>query len=238
MTSSSTPGAKDHRLWLVLLIFLLLAGSAYQWGPQLWSVVQDRQALDAFVEQLGWLGPIALILFNTLQIVIAPIPGYAVQGTAGFLYGPFWGGVWGGLGLLCGSMLAMWLARAYGRPVAARLVGDERLSRWENISYGSNVLVWVVLLLGPTGDVPYFLAGLSKISFMKMALVTLFVRVPSAFVTAAIGSGALFLSWWQVACILGLLGIAFLAFMRYHEPIMNWVQRQTQRQVMMRNSGG
>ena len=41
-------------------------------------------------------------------ILASEFPHYA-EAVAGFLYGPLWGGVWGTIGLLCGSMLAMTL---------------------------------------------------------------------------------------------------------------------------------
>ncbi len=241
-TASSTRSTNYRYLWLILLITLLLISAAYLWGPQLWStmqgsltpvwaIIQDRQALQAFVERLGWLGPIALILLNTLQIIIAPIPGYAVQVAAGFLYGPFWGGVWGSIGLLCGSMLAMRLARTYGRPLVRRVAGGERLARWENVSHSTSSFVWFILLLGPTGDLPYYLAGLAPVSFTKVALITCLIRVPSAFVTAAIGAGVLFLSWWQVTIVLAIVSGIFLAFARNQETFTRWLDERVQHRL-------
>src|SRR5688572_19780771 len=44
-------------------------------GPQVWQLAQDKEALAAWVTDLGWLGPVALVALNAIQIVIAPIPG-------------------------------------------------------------------------------------------------------------------------------------------------------------------
>ncbi|MCC6455291.1 MAG: TVP38/TMEM64 family protein [Caldilineaceae bacterium] len=209
----------------------LLLVALFWIGPQIWQLVQDAEALEAWVVGLGWLGPIALIALNAIQIVVAPIPGYVVQVAAGFLFGPLWGGVWGSLGLLMGASMAFWLARFYGRPLAGRLVGHERLDQWERVTHSSSTVVWFVLLLSPIGDLPYFLAGLARVSFIKVLLLTLVVRVPSVFVVAAAGAGVMLLSWWQIALILVALAGLLVVFLRYQDQIVRWSDRHAQQHV-------
>lgn len=209
--------------------------SLWRWGPDLWRVLQDEQALEAWIVWLGWFGPAALIAINAIQIVVAPIPGYVMQIAAGFLYGPWWGGLYSNLGLLIGSGLAFWLARRFGRPLAARFVGADRLDRWERVTHSTSTLVWFILLLGPTGDLPYFLAGLARVSYIKILAITLLVRVPSTFVAAAAGAGAVTLNWWQLGLIFGgLLGILVI-FLRYQDAIVDWADRLMARQLQRVN---
>jgi uncharacterized membrane protein YdjX (TVP38/TMEM64 family) len=197
----------------------------------LWALVTDAQALETWVASLGWMGPLALIGFNALQIVVAPIPGYVVQLAAGYLFGPIWGGVWGAIGLLLGSSIAFWLARVYGRPVAELLVGASRLERWEKVSHSTSTLVWFILLLGPTGDAPFFLAGLSKVPFLKVLIITSIIRVPSTFVAAAAGAGIMIFSPWQLALIFVGLASIVVVFIRYQTAIMAWTDRQMHRRL-------
>lgn len=211
---------------------IVALGVSLLWtGPQLWAMVHDPTQIEAWVAGLGWLGPLALIALNALQIVIAPIPGYMVQVAAGFLFGPMWGGVWGALGMLLGATLAFWLARFYGRPLAEHLVGRSRLAQWETVTYSTNTLVWCVMLLGPTGDVPYFLAGLSRVSFVKVLVIAAVVRIPSVFVAAAAGAGVMLLTWWQLALIVALLAGVFLLFIRYREHILHWTNTRLQHRL-------
>jgi uncharacterized membrane protein YdjX (TVP38/TMEM64 family) len=217
--------------WLLLGCVIVIAISLYWIGPQAWALLQDEQALEAWVISLGWMGPLALVALNAIQIVVAPIPGYVLQFAAGFLFGPVWGGVWGSLGLLLGASLAFWLTRVYGRPLAGRLVGDERLDKWQRVSHSHSTLVWFIILLSPTGDIPYFLAGLARVSFIKILVMTIIIRVPSAFVVAAAGAGVVLLTWWQVALLLVGLSLLFVLFLRYQEQIMRWTDRHVQRRV-------
>ncbi|MBX3013468.1 MAG: TVP38/TMEM64 family protein [Caldilineaceae bacterium] len=224
--------------WLigVLLLGGLLMGSWWlllheqQWKA-LWQAVNDQQQLQAFVDQLGWFGPLALILLNALQIIVAPIPGYIIQAAAGFLYGPFWGGLWAALGQLLGSLAAMKLARLYGRPLVQSLIGAARLTKWEKVTHSESPLLWTVLLLGPTGDAPYHLAGLSRVSFVTILVISLCIRIPSVFVAAAVGAGAVTLPWWQFALLILALSAVIVVFLRYQTPLTAWFDQQVQQRL-------
>ena len=239
----------SHRwlIGLVLITLLLLVGWLAPGGQhlaaqlnqfwqgsevqQLWQTINDQQQLQAFVDQLGWVGPIALILLNALQIIVAPVPGYIIQAAAGFLYGPLWGGLWAAIGLFIGSLTAMKLARLYGRPLVQKLVGSGRLTKWEQVTHSDNPLLWTVLLLGPTGDLPFHLAGLSRVSFFTIALITFCIRMPSVFVAAAVGAGAVTLSWWQFSVVVVLLGVLIIVFLRYQQPLTLWFEQQVQQRL-------
>jgi uncharacterized membrane protein YdjX (TVP38/TMEM64 family) len=219
------------RRWWWIGACLGVGAIAWQLGPPLWQFLRDKRALEAFVQQLGWFGPLALIFFNALQIVVAPIPGYVLQAVAGYLFGPWWGGVWGALGLLAGSTLALWLSRAVGRRFVERWVGKESMARWEAATHSTNTWLWFLLLLAPTGDLPYFLAGLAGVSYIKILLLTLVIRIPSVFVVAAMGAGAVSAPWWQMAAILGLLE-ALLAFgLHNQERLAHWFDRRMQQWI-------
>ncbi len=217
---------KEYRTLLGLAL-LLLIGALFLWqyGPALREIIGDRARFQAFVDELGWFGPIALVLFNALQIIVAPVPGYFVQLAAGFLYGPWWGGLWSTIGLFIGSMTAMWLARTYGRPLVERVIGENRLHHWEDIIHSDSLFVWFILLLGPTGDAPYYLAGLSQVRFVHVALITLLIRVPSVFVAAAVGAGTVVLTWWQFTLILVAVGLFAFVLLQYKEFLVAWMDR-------------
>ena len=217
--------------WLLGGIAIASALAAWCYGPTFWVVVSDEQAFEAFITSLGWTGPLALVAINVAQIVVAPIPGYVMQAAAGYLYGPFWGGVWGALGLLIGSMLAMALARIFGRPLVLRLISAERLARWERLTHSNSTTIWSLILLAPTGDLPYFMAGLAQVSFTKIFVLTVIIRVPTVFVVAAAGAGVWILSGWQLVAVFVCLGALLLVFLHYQEKILNAVDRRVQRRL-------
>ena len=127
------------------------------------------------------------------------------------------------------TMSAMKLARLYGRPLVQRLVGASRLTKWEQVTHSDSPLLWCVLLLGPTGDLPYHLAGLSRVSFALIAGITFCIRMPSVFVAAAVGAGAVTLSWWQFAILVVALAALIVVFLRYQQPLTAWFEQQVQK---------
>ncbi len=209
---------------------------AWRYGAQVWGLVTDEAALEAAIARLGLWGPLALIGINVAQILVAPIPGYVVQAAAGYLYGPLWGGVYGAIGLVVGAMLAMLLARLLGRPLVERMVGQERLTRWEKLTFSTSTTVWFIILLTPTGDLPYFMAGLSRVSFLKIFLLTMAIRVPSAFVVAAAGAGVLTMSGWQLTVIFGALGLLLLIFLRYQDRLLHAIDRRVEQHIPKRET--
>lgn len=227
--------ATDRRLWL-LLAGLCVVLLSIPWWSTWWHIAADRSALQTMVAQLGWVGPLALVFINIAQIIVAPVPGYVVQAVAGYLYGPWWGGLWGTIGLLCGAMLAMWLARRFGRPLAQRMVGAERLAEWETTTHSTSILVWTIILIAPTGDLPYFLAGLSHVSFLQIFLLTLLIRVPTVFVVTSAASGVWYLSGWQLAVVFILLGALLFLFLRYRDRIIATLDRRVQRRLTNEDS--
>lgn len=214
------------RVWrTAALVFVLLvgAGLAVRFGPDFVAFVSDRAQVQAWLAALGPLGPLAFILMNAAQVVFAPIPGYVVQGVAGYLFGAWWGSLFGIIGMLLGGWLAMMLARLYGRPLVQRVVGVERLLRWEGVIHSDSIWPWFLLLLGPVGDVPYFLAGLTRVAPWKILLIAFILRSPSVMVAAAVGAGLITVSLPMLVA----LGVTFVVLAvllhRYRETLQRWL---------------
>lgn len=234
-TDAASPRRLDrftvYGYWLLLPTLVLLIVVGWRLAPDVVTVFQDPILLEEAIQRVGWLGPLAIIGLNALQIVVAPIPGYPVPIAAGFLYGPYLGALWGAIGLVAGATLAFWLSRWYGRPLAEKLVGKARLDKWETVTHSTSTPVWFIMLLGPTGDIPYFLAGLSRVGFLKILVITAILRIPSIIVAASAGAGVMLLTWWQlVAIITGLAGIVVI-FLRYQQPLILWFEGRVHRQV-------
>ena len=228
MTTPSWPSKAVVRSILLALLLLALAAI---YGPTLVDLVSDRARVEVWLAGLGPWGPLALILLNTLQIVVAPIPGYFVQAAAGYLFGALAGGFYGTIGMATGAALATSLARWYGRPLVTRLAGAERLQRWEKVIHSDSIWPWFILLVGPVGDIPYFIAGLTQVSVWKIVLIALMLRTPSVFVAAAVGAGVISLSpaWWLA---FGAVMVVIAALLhRYRDRLEHWVDHLILRRV-------
>jgi uncharacterized membrane protein YdjX (TVP38/TMEM64 family) len=208
----------------LILAVIFLAIRYYQ---DIVALLQDREQLQAWLQQLGPLGPLGLILVNAAQVVVAPIPGYAMQCASGYLFGWIPGAIYAAVGMSLGGAAAMMLARAFGRPLVSRFVGAERLARWEAVAHLDSILVWVILMLGFFGDVPYFIAGLTTVAVWKIVLIALVTRMPSVLVVSGLCSGAVDvdIAWrspWVLGAILVLLIVGAIAT-RYQKRIEAWI---------------
>lgn len=190
------------------------------------AVVKDPIAIRAWLESLGPWGPVGLIALFALQILIAPVPGYVFQVIAGYLFGWVWGTVYSTIGMLIGGALAMSLARIYGRPLVSKAVGADRLQRWENVTHLNSLGLWFLLMLGPLGDMLFFLAGLTTLSVWKIMVVAVLVRAPALTVSAAVGAGQIdWRSPWVIGGFIVLMSIGVIG-VRYQDRIERWVARR------------
>ena len=107
----------------------------------------------------------------------------------------------------------MTLARRLGRPFVERAWGTERITHWERVLHADSIWVWFLLMASPVGDIPYYLAGLSRVPIWKILGVVAITRGPAVWAAAAIGAGAARLSpQWLMGALLAIviLGILLL----------------------------
>ena len=211
---------------LVIAALVIGAALAARYARPVFDFLSNEQQLEAGLDRLGPLGPLGVIALNALQVVVAFIPGYAMSLASGFLYGFPLGAVYGAIGMAVGGLVAIMLARTFGRPLVARMVGEKRMQRWEEVAHLNSLPIWFILMLGPFGDVPYYIAGLTTLAVWKIIAVALLLRTPSIFVAAAIGAGLVdWRSPWVIGSAVLLMAAAVVA-MRYQSRIEGFVDQK------------
>jgi hypothetical protein len=120
-----------------------------------------------------------------------------------------------------GSAVVFLVARRWGRPLAVRLVGVDRIHRYEHLMTArGGLLIWLVFLVPLLpDDALCALAGLSGIAFRRFMIIATVGRIPAvaAGVFAMAGlQGAP--AWvWVLATV---LGVALLWFgLRYRDAV-------------------
>ena len=183
------------KLWfkriLVAVVIIASVALAIRYHRQVLAFLGDEAQIQAWLDQLGPLGPLGAIALNALQVVVAFIPGYVTQVASGFFFGYPKGAVYGVIGMLLGGAIAVGLARLLGRPLVVRMVGEDRLNRWEHVARLDSLPIWFILMLAPFGDVPYYIAGLTSLPIWKIIAVAALVRTPSVLIATAVGAGVI-----------------------------------------------
>jgi uncharacterized membrane protein YdjX (TVP38/TMEM64 family) len=154
----------------------------------LMATLMDGRALRQTVVGLGAAGPLAVVGFMTLAILVSPIPSAPIALAAGAAYGHTWGTVYILVGAELGALLAFGLARLLGRDVLQRWLG-QRLPHTRLGSQGSLMTIVFVSRLLPfvSFDVVSYAAGLTSLALWRFALATLAGILPTSFLLAHFG---------------------------------------------------
>lgn len=177
---------------------------------------QARLQFKEYVDSLGFWGYLLMLGLQILQVIIAFIPGEAVEILAGMMYG-----VWGGL-LLCfiGVFIATWfsfvLTRFLGKPLITTKKEKQELSKYKFLeSEKKTEKIFFILFFIPATpkDLFNYIAPFTKIKLSKYLLISTFARFPSIISSTYIGYNLmdgnyiLSISLFVFVGLLGVLGL-------------------------------
>lgn len=143
--------SKPTLKWILLIC--ILAGvsffSIYQYNTPLWRkavgiyyILQNHRRLKGIISSYGVYSPLAFILLQVLQIIIAPIPRGAIEFLRGYLFGVKVGFIYSMIGLLM-FLIVSTIGRIPGT-LMATLQGAKAFDRQDKIFF---LLLGVSVLL-------------------------------------------------------------------------------------------
>ncbi|MGQ4556316.1 VTT domain-containing protein [Halobellus sp. GM3] len=179
------------------------------------AFLTSASELREFIRGYGVWAPLVLIGLQTLQVVLAPVPGQILAVVAGYLFGAWWGTLYNMIGITLGSAVAFWLSRRFGRSYVERVVSDEALDTFDSVNDGYVRLSLFVFFLIPglPDDVLCFAGGLTKLPLWQLVLIAAVGRAPAFFLANVVGD---FLGTEQVAAAVGLAaGVLLLSAIGY-----------------------
>jgi uncharacterized membrane protein YdjX (TVP38/TMEM64 family) len=176
---------------LGLVAVLIVLAAATPTGRHIVSAIfaGDSRELRRQLLDLGVVG--VLVLFAVaLSHAIIPFPTEVLTGAAGFVYG-FWAAV--PMLLVCwlaSALLAYWLAERFGRPLARKLIGADRLARAERAMERGGAPTLLSLRLIPF--IPYnaicYAAGITRVPLWRYSWTTVVGIIPLTCLVAYLGS--------------------------------------------------
>ena len=203
--------ARSRRTALLTLVVLLaVMGLSGLVVRQHLGWLADPAAIRTFVDGFGVLGPLAFVLLQAMQVVLAPVPGQVFALASGWLFGAFWGTVYSLLGATLGSVVAFALARRYGRPFVTRLLDESTLALLEDFSsdHGYTVLFVLFLLPGIPDDIICFVAGTTDLDIKQMTVVSVLGRLPGYVLVNLAGASLASAEYVTTAVVLVVLTLA------------------------------
>lgn len=140
----------------------------------------DIRHLKEFIRSFGALGPIVFITLNIISIVFSPLTSFpfwvASLALFGFLPTCFYIMV----GNSAGSIINFLIAKRFGRPLVANLVGKKGIEKIDEITemVGLKTLFLARLVGGAATDYVSYAAGLTSMKFKQYTLISIFVTIP------------------------------------------------------------
>jgi uncharacterized membrane protein YdjX (TVP38/TMEM64 family) len=228
--------SKTKWRWIIILCFL--TGFAffiiYQYNSQLWNQVvkvydllHHHQKLKGFIRSFGASSPFAYILFQILQVVIAPIPGGAIEFLGGYLFGVKVGFVYSMIGLTLGSLVAFSLARIFEKVAVEKFVSEQTRKKFDYLVEHQGAILSFILFLIPgfPKDALCYILGLTPMHLGIFLAISTIGRIPGTLMATLQGAKAFEHQYILFLILMGLSALVILIFYIYHEEIHNWVKR-------------
>jgi len=190
-----------------LAVLLVLAGG------RAWHLFRHPEELRLLVRSWGAWAPVGIILFQVVQIAVAPLPGNAMSFACGYALGLWPTVIWLMIGVLLGATVDFLLIKLLGRSLLRYFLPPDRLARLDALVLrrGTFYIFLLLLVPNPVGDWVYYLAGMTSLPLPVFLGLVLIGRLPSNLLECAVGASATHFGWreWSivglVAAILALL---------------------------------
>jgi uncharacterized membrane protein YdjX (TVP38/TMEM64 family) len=152
-----------------LLILLIYRYNSHLWTQtvKLWDILLDHYRLKEFIFSFGAYSPLAFILLQIIQVVVAPIPGGAIEFSGGYLFGVWAGMVYSMIGLILGSWIAFSLARIFEKWEFEKFILPKMMKKFDYlIGHEGCILSFLLFLIpGFPKDTLCYILGLAPMHF-------------------------------------------------------------------------
>lgn len=175
-------------LSLVLVLFYLL----YREFSHKFTAFNNPDEMRELILSFGNFSIFAFIFFQILQVVVFFIPGEVMQIAGGYIFGPVVGSIVSTIGILLGSVIAYYAAKAIGRKKINALIERKNLTKIKRIlDAGSNKIVILIIYFIPgiPKDLLVYVAGVSNVRLSDFIMYSTLGRAPWIIISAIFGHG-------------------------------------------------
>jgi uncharacterized membrane protein YdjX (TVP38/TMEM64 family) len=160
-------------------------------------------------------------------VVVAPIPGGAIEFLGGYLFGVKAGLIYSMIGLVIASWLAFGLARIFEKWAVEKFVSPQTLKKFDYLIGHEGVILSFLLFLIPgfPKDALCYILGLTPMHLGIFLIISTIGRVPGTLMATLQGAKAFDHQYKFFLILLGVSALIILVFYIYHEEIHQWVRQ-------------
>ncbi len=228
----------SRKKWKWVLLLCFLAGVVflitYQYNSQSWNqvvkfydLIHDRQQLKGFISSYGPYSPLAYILLQIIQVIVAPIPGGAIEFLGGYLFGVKAGFIYSMIGLFLGSWMAFNLARIFEKVAVEKFVSEQTRTKFDYLVEHQGVILSFILFLIPgfPKDALCYILGLTPMHLGIFLVISTIGRIPGTLIATLQGAKAFDHQYYTFGILLAASALVVLVFYIYHDEIHHLVKK-------------
>jgi uncharacterized membrane protein YdjX (TVP38/TMEM64 family) len=226
---------KSKWVWILGLFAVAGAILIYQYHSEIWAqgvklyhLYGSRRELKKFILSFGAYSPIAFMLLQVTQIIIAPIPGGAIEFLGGYIFGIKGGFFYSMIGLFFGSWMAFALARIFEKWAVEKFVSAQTRKKFDYLVGHEGVILSFLLFLIPgfPKDALCYILGLTPMRTGIFLIISTLGRIPGTLMATLQGAKAFDQQYMSFLVLLGISTLIILAFYIYHDEIHEWIKKR------------
>jgi uncharacterized membrane protein YdjX (TVP38/TMEM64 family) len=167
------------------------------------------------------------MLFQILQVLLAPVPGEATGFIGGYLFGTLPGFIYSSIGLTVGSWVNFMIGRFLGERYVRKLIPAHRFQKIDGMIKRQGVIVLFIVFLFPGFPKDYLCLalGLSTLPIKLFIILAGLGRMPGTFALSLQGAflydqNYILLGIMAIVCLI----LALLGYI-YRERIYLWIEK-------------
>jgi uncharacterized membrane protein YdjX (TVP38/TMEM64 family) len=222
--------------WILAICILAILSffSIHQYNTQLWReaiklyyILQNHHRLKGIILSYGPYSPLAYILVQILQVVVAPIPGGAIEFLGGYIFGVKAGLIYSMIGSILGSWLAFSLARVFEKWAIEKFVSPNTMKKFDYLIGHEGVILSFLLFLIPgfPKDALCYILGLTPMHVGIFLIISTIGRVPGTLMATLQGAKAFEHQYKILLILLGISVLVILVFYIYHNEIHQLIKK-------------
>lgn len=178
--------------FIVIIIFLIIIIKLFPIFKGL-TTREGRTSFSSRIDELGWLGPFAIIAMAICKVVVIFLPGEPIELLSGMCYGPVFGLIILYIGYTISSFLIALAVKKFGIELVNDVVPKDKLEKVQNMIDANpkkiEITLFVLYFLPVIPkDFLTYIGSLLPISIKKFLFISLFARFPAVLSSTIVGS--------------------------------------------------